>query len=487
MKTNFLTKIKDTCFPIKKNELHLFIPSAILFLLILFVFSCLRICKDSLMVPVVGSECIPFAKTYFVLPMTILFTMSYIYLSNKFNKETLFIMIITMFLFTFIFFAFIFSSSIDSKYSSYYINDGKISDYISKFPQWMKYPLILYGKWPILLLYFIAELWGVAMLVFLFWQTMNNLVSLEVSKRFYPSLGLVANLGLPLAGIISSLVSKSFMAYKFMLIMIISSLLILIVYKWLMYVSQKYKSNFRGSASINQLKSDKLKLGFWESLKVIASSKKILFILFLVLGYGVTINLVEGPWKAQLRIKYANEKAYKDFMSKFMILTGLLTITFMVIGQNILKYLGWFAGAISTPLIILCTGAILFLAIMFKDFVGVDRFGFSSASILTFIVFLGTLQNLLSKASKYSLFDPTKEMSFLQLDDELKNKGKAAVDMIGGRLAKSLGGFIQSILLIGHTMTDIVPILSILFLFFSFIWIYAVYGLNNLLFKHVKE
>ena len=40
----------------------------------------------------------------------------------------------------------------------------------------------------------------------------------------------------------------------------------------------------------------------------------------------------------------------------------------------------------------------------------------------------------MTKATKYTAFDPTKEMAYLPLGSEERYKAKAAVDVVGARL-----------------------------------------------------
>ena len=96
-------------------------------------------------------------------------------------------------------------------------------------------------------------------------------------------------------------------------------------------------------------------------------------------------------------------------------------------------------------------------------------------------VIIGWAQNVITKGSKYSLFDPTKEMAYIPLAEDVRTQGKAAVDGVGGRLGKSGGGIIQQILLVtilGSTQITIAPYIGIILLFISFLWLISVIGLN---------
>ena len=105
------------------------------------------------------------------------------------------------------------------------------------------------------------------------------------------------------------------------------------------------------------------------------------------------------------------------------------------------------------------------------------------------MVYAGLSQNVLSKATKYSFFDPTKEMLYIPLDDELKSKGKAAADVVGARLGKSGGAIIQFTLLsiipgsslidLSYTKFSLAPILGTFFVLIMIIWFFTVFKLSK--------
>ena len=90
----FSRKIKDIFWPIERSEIKLFLPLGLMMMCMLFNFGSLRSIKDSLVVPNIGAEVISFLKLWLVLPSTIIFTLIYVRLSNVFEYDRLFYLIV---------------------------------------------------------------------------------------------------------------------------------------------------------------------------------------------------------------------------------------------------------------------------------------------------------------------------------------------------------------------------------------------------------
>ena len=94
----------------------------------------------------------------------------------------------------------------------------------------------------------------------------------------------------------------------------------------------------------------------------------------------------------------------------------------------------------------------------------------------------------MSKAAKYSLFDPTKEMAYIPLDQESKVKGKAAIDTVGARLGKASGSGIQvGLITTFGSLTAVTPHIGVLLLFIIVAWLWAIRELQNREFKKVEQ
>jgi AAA family ATP:ADP antiporter len=128
------------------------------------------------------------------------------------------------------------------------------------------------------------------------------------------------------------------------------------------------------------------------------------------------------------------------------------------------------------------TGLAFFAFILFAKELDPYISNFVAMTPLALAVTIGMIQNVLSKATKYSLFDSTKEMSYIPLDDELKSKGKAAVDVVGGRFGKSGGGIIQSTFFIifpNLNFNDATPYFAVICIFIIICWLYGVSSLST--------
>merc|ERR1711939_1170471 len=415
----------------------------------------------------------------------------YAKLANVFSRYALFNIMIVSFITFFGLFAYLIYPNI----ASFHPDVGDIAALQAKFPRW-HYPISIYGNWTFTIFYALSELWGSAMISLLFWQFANEITRTHEAKRFYALFGLLANIALIFSGqtvkymsdIRDSLpegVDAWGTSLKYMMTAVLAAgFLVIFINHWMEknVLSDPRYYDAAESAKTKKPKKKKPKLSVGESFKYLLSSPYIGMIAILVLSYGMSINLIEFVWKKQIKLFYAGDpNAYSAFMGNFSTVTGIATMTLIMICKGIVRKWGWLTGALITPASVALTGGIFFSFLLFRDITSPMLAGIG-VSVTQAAMLVGAAQNLLSKGTKYSLFDPTKEMSYIPLDQELKTKGKAAVDVIGGRLGKAGGGFVSSSLLTVLGVSEaiyIAPYLAIIVAFVILLWIWAARNLSK--------
>jgi AAA family ATP:ADP antiporter len=80
-----------------------------------------------------------------------------------------------------------------------------------------------------------------------------------------------------------------------------------------------------------------------------------------------------------------------------------------------------------------------------------------------------------ARSAKFSLFDPAKEMVYIEMSKEEKSKGKASVDLLGSQIGKSGASWVtQALLICLGSITRPMPIISATFLGVIAGWLAAV-------------
>ncbi len=481
-------KFLDYIWPIKCSELPKFLSITLLMFCILAIQNLIRAMKDSVINTMIGTETISFLKLWGVLPASFLITIIYVKLVNNMKGENIFYLVMSIFVSFFLLFAFY----LFPNYEMLHLNTETAQNLIINYPNF-KWFILLLSNWSFSLFYIIAELWPTAIFALLFWQFVNNITTIDESKRFYPLFGLFGQSGLYLCGqflvnlpamnqYITELFNlnspKSVISIQLVIIVVTILATIGILTFWLL---NHRILNISATEDL-QFRVKKNQITLRESLKMVAESRYIRLIAILLVCYGFAINLVEGPWKATASQLYNTPTEFASFVGNYLSYTGILTIIFVLLGSNIVRKLGWMSAAIITPFMVLITGLGFFLITNFDPVATLMMMSFSFSDPIMLGVVIGAVQNVLSKSSKYTLFDSTKEMSYVPLDQQLKTRGKAAADMLGVKLGKSGGALLQStifIILPAATYSSISLFLMCAFGVICVVWIWAVYELNK--------
>lgn len=456
-----------------------------IFFLIAFNYNVLRSYKDSIVITASksGAEAIPFIKLWAVLPSAILFTLLFTRLSNWFTREKVFYVVFSIFLGFFFLFAFVLYPAQE------YLHPNELANKLQELlPAGFKGFIALFRNWTFTLFYVMSELWSTAIFTVLFWGFANEVTSVEEARRYY---GLLT-FGGSLAGMFSGCAAVNFSSNIYLpwlpygknawdqsiffvsCTVILAGLLTMALFRWL-NVRVILPSERRAPPR------EKIKMSMRANFAYLARSKYLICIALIVFSYNVAINLIEVVWKDQIKALYPNPNDYNVYMGQvifvmaaFASLTGLLTTT------KVIQRYSWTVSALITPVIVGITGILFFHFIFFPNQGLSWLLTFSDMTPLALCVTLGAAQNCLSRASKYTFFDATKEIAFIPLSNESKLKGKAAIDGVGSRIGKSGGSAIhQGLILIFSSVASSIPYVAAIFLVIIALWTLATISLGK--------
>lgn len=480
----FKNKLRISLWPVHNHELGKFIPMSALMFCILFNQNILRILKDSILVSEISAEIAGFAKVYCVTPLAALFVIFYAKMVNSYTFDRIFYYLSLFFISFFVLFAFIIYPNIHF----FHVHPDKLNGWMTAYPHF-KWYISLVGNWGYVVYYSLAELWPNIFYVLLFWQFANELTTTEEAKRFYTLFSLFGNSSLILVGfLMMNLASKeSIVGYFFTItdnkIVLVQSSTILVVISGVIscflvrFISRNIFTNPAFYAKAKSARSTSKRMGLLASFRYIAKSKYLWLLLVCSASFGFAINLVEAVWKAKIKELYPTVNTYAEFNSLYILWTGVAIMVMTIIGNNVMRLHSWFAAAIISPMIIMITGILFFMLIVFDQQILSLFDGAILMTPLALAVSVGGIQNILAKGTKYSIWDTSREMLYIPLDQELKTKGKAAVDVVSAKVGKSSSGLVQSIIFTlapAATFTSISPILMVVFTSICLVWIYAI-------------
>lgn len=474
-------------WPIHAHELRKFLPLLAMAFFIGFNYNILRNMKDALLVTAEhsGAEVLPFIKVWGIVPGALLLTFIYSRLNNRMKRDHVFLVMVLIFLGFFALFTFCIYPL------QHILHPHQTADYLqSHLPPGFKGLIAMFRYWTFSSFYIMSELWSSTVLSMLFWGFANEVTRLPEAKRFY---GLIA-IGLNVAAITSGQVSYflcspalrhqiSFTENPWhqsvillTVVVLISGAAILGIFRYMTHevLSQGEHASHSGH------RKEKIKMSMRENFAILGRSKYLLSIAIIVLAYNLVINLVEVIWKDQVRQLYPDPNNFNGYMSQITTITGIISFfTSLLISGQLIRKFGWTVGALITPVILLVS-CFAFFFFFFGHEKMAGALAMLGTSPLALVVFFGSMQNCISRASKFTLFDSTKEMAFIPLSIEDKLKGKAAIDGVGSRLGKSGGSLIhQSLLVIFSSIAASAHIVAGLLFLAIFFWIGAALSLGK--------
>lgn len=479
---------RELFWPIYRKEA----PKVGLMLGMLFLlcmsYSVMRNVKDTLILTIDGSgaEAIPFLKVWGMLPGALLAAWAFTELAQRLTRRRLFITLISSYLIYYLLFAFVLYP-LNSYFTLTYLNE-KLSHFL---PVGASGFIAMVTYWNFSLFYVITELWGSLVLAILFWGMINDLSSIDEAKRTYGILNIGSNVAPIFSGYLVMLVCEPILGSWFQTdgwdltikqVCLLVALFLSITLGLFSLLCKRFPAVVNRPIQVKSQK--KSRMGIFEAAKTVLNDPYLASIALVVLGYNISINLADLAWKDQLRKLMKDPNMMLDHMSSVTMLIGFLATICAILFAPLIKRFGLRKLALITPVVMAAFGICFFAA----------RFGFADGlalmlgfSPLALTVYLGSMQNAVSKALKYCIFDATKEMAFLPISEDRRAKGKAAIDGLGSGVGKSGASLMtQAFIIFGGSLSSASPLIAATLAVIIFIWILSAYRMGGSFAQNAK-
>ncbi|WIA15211.1 hypothetical protein OEZ85_001890 [Tetradesmus obliquus] len=470
------------------------LPLGMIFFCASFNLTILQSLKDSIMVTAGGAEVLPFLASCCVLPASVAFFVLYGKLVAHLPEKAVFYAAVTPLLGYYALFAAAIYPIAGSLHPLELM--AKIAPSV---PVGLHGLLKVVGNWTYSLFFCMAELWGAVVISVLFWSLANEVCTVDEAKAVYPFMAIGANIALVAAGCYIRLVNHTLsttLAGDTQLLSLRVLIGTVMAMTGAMFAAKAFidakvlqpalksadgaaaAAAAGGGAAKPAGKKKKSKGSFGEGIAVLKKSPKIRNLALLVMSYGVGHRLFEFAWKGQLRLLYPTVQGYQSVLADVATYTGMLTLASMVVSRLVFQHAGWGVAASVTPAVMGVAGTMFFAGTLLAGLPSLSPE--MAATIAGIGATAGVVTQVFARASKYSLFDPAKEMVYIEMDADEKKQGKAAVDLVGSQIGKSGASWITQAFLLGcGSIAAAMPFTGVIFAGVIITWIKATLGLHS--------
>lgn len=440
------SNVLTTKHPIKNMNLKKNVALGTMFFSNLMVYTITRDLKDVMFITDCGVESIPFVKTWINLPVSLFFMWLYKTVLQSFHSNY---------------------------YMVYCITFGSVS-FLQLLFGMLLYPIrsninilhtgnTILDNWISTSFYTLSPIWGTIIVSLLFWSIANKYTTVDDAKKIYPLFGFIANIALVSASFVMHISGTIFshnweMNVRFL--MLLCAFFNVLNIGSLTYIHNNFEANdvVSKKSNINDTK---------ESIFKLLTNPFVRNMIIMISTYGMIVGFYETTWKYYVKSYYTDPILYSKFMATLSGIKGVITMSMMLVSARILQKLSWRTTAMVTPTVIFTLGSLFYYFI------------FTNQSLI-FVVMIGGIINVFTKASKYAFFDPCKEIAYIPMDEKIKTQGKATVDIIGSPLGKSGSQLIHQYLIFSlGIIPNTTPYTCIIFIACCFAWIVVVNDMNK--------